>query len=65
MPIYYNNVYKTPYNGTKPGVIGKISLQRQIGVCHGIPNVVRVKVDPVFSPFVILEYISISLLIAL
>ena len=21
MPIFYNNIYETPYNGTKPGVI--------------------------------------------
>ena len=27
MPIFYNNVYKTPYNCTKPGVIRKISFQ--------------------------------------
>ena len=27
MPIFYNNVYKTPYNGTKPGLIGNISFQ--------------------------------------
>ena len=27
MPIFYNNVYETPYNGTKPGVIRKISFQ--------------------------------------
>ena len=27
MPIFYNNVYETPYSGTKPGVIRKISFQ--------------------------------------
>ena len=27
MPIFYNNVYKTAYNGTKPGVIRKILFQ--------------------------------------
>ena len=27
MPIFYNNVYKTPYNGTKPGFMGNISFQ--------------------------------------
>ena len=27
MPIFHNNIYKTPYNGTKPGVIRKISSQ--------------------------------------
>ena len=27
MPIFYNNVYKTPYNGTKPGLMGNISFQ--------------------------------------
>ena len=27
MPIFYNNVYKTPCNCTKPGLIGKISFQ--------------------------------------
>jgi hypothetical protein len=27
MPMFYNNVYKTPYNGTKLGLIGKISFQ--------------------------------------
>ena len=27
MPIFYNNVYKTPYNATKPGLIGKKSFQ--------------------------------------
>ena len=27
MRIFYNNVHKTPYNGTKPGVIRKISFQ--------------------------------------
>ena len=27
MPIFNNNVYKTHYNGTKPGVIRKISFQ--------------------------------------
>ena len=31
MPIFYNNVYKTPYNGTKPGVIRKYRSRRQIG----------------------------------
>jgi hypothetical protein len=27
MPIFYSNVYKTPYNGRKAGLIGKISFQ--------------------------------------
>ena len=27
MSIFYNNVYETPYNGTKPGVFRKISFQ--------------------------------------
>ena len=27
MPIFYNNVYKTPYNSTKPGIMGNISFQ--------------------------------------
>ena len=27
MPIFYNNLYKTPYNCTKPGLIGNISFQ--------------------------------------
>ena len=27
MPISYNNVYKTPSNGTKPGLMGNISFQ--------------------------------------
>ena len=27
MPIFYNNIYETPYNGTKSGVIRKISFQ--------------------------------------
>ena len=27
MPSFYNNVYKAPYNVTKPGVIRKISFQ--------------------------------------
>ena len=26
MPIFYNNVYKTPSNGTKPGLMGNISF---------------------------------------
>ena len=27
MRIFYNNVYKTAYNGTKPGLMGNISFQ--------------------------------------
>ena len=27
MPIFYNNVLHTPYNGTKPGLMGNISFQ--------------------------------------
>ena len=27
VPIFYNNVYKTPYNATKPGLLGKKSFQ--------------------------------------
>ena len=34
MPIFYNNVYKTPYNGTKPGLMGNISFQaRKSKIC--------------------------------
>ena len=30
MTIFYNNVYKTPYDGTKPGLMGNISFQTRI-----------------------------------
>ena len=29
MSIFYNNVYKTPYSGTKPGLMGNTSFQKR------------------------------------
>ena len=36
MPIFYNNVYKTPYDGTKPGLMGEyiISDEKQEDISY-------------------------------
>ena len=37
MPIFYKNVYKTPYNGTKPGLMGNISFQARNSKIYILP----------------------------